>query len=286
MHKIKFCKAFLVLNRKPMSFAGRRYLGAIYGADHGNLVIRASRQVEKSTFLANTIIHAACASPDASILFVAPRLEQTLTFSHDRLHPLLQNSPIIRRALLGRGHRLRVTDIEFSNGARLHLRAAFHSADGCRGLSANLLLLDEVQDLADGDLPVLQETLSHAANPRTILTGTPKLIDNHLEGMFARSTANYWTIPCHGCGEGTTIDERCLGTTGLICPTCEALLDASQGTWVPHNPHSTWGQGFSISHPMVPWCHGSNRDLPKSSNGSEATTPFDFGTRYLGYHPH
>ncbi len=112
---------------------------------------------------------------------------------------------------------------------------------------------DEAPGCRGGDLPVLQETLSHAEHPRTILTGTPKLIDNHLEGMFTRSTANIWTIPCHGCGQGTTIDERCLGTTGLICPTCQSDLDASQGAWVPLNPHSTWGQGFSISHPMVPW---------------------------------
>ncbi len=30
-------------------------------------------------------------------------------------------------------------------------------------------------------------------------------------------------------------------------------LDVTQGFWVPHNPDSTWGQGFAISHPMVPW---------------------------------
>ncbi len=148
MKKLEFCESFLRLGSKPMSFAERPYLPTIYAVDQGNLVIRASRQVEKSTFLANTIIHTACRSPDASILFVAPRFDQTRTFSHDRLHPLLQNSPIIRRTLLGRGHRLRVNDIEFSNGARLHLRAAFRSADACRGLSANLLLVDELQDVA------------------------------------------------------------------------------------------------------------------------------------------
>jgi hypothetical protein len=253
MNKLDFCSRFLYLDGEPMSFAGRPYLPAIYGADRGNLVVCASRQVEKSTYLANTILHAACANPAAKILFVAPRLEQVRTFSHDRLHPLLKDSPMIERALLGPGHRLRVTDMDFSNGARVYLRPAFSSADACRGLSANLLLVDEVQDVAAGDLPVLQETLSHATNPRTILTGTPKLVDNHLEAMFARSTANRWTIPCRNCGAGVTIDERCLGPTGLICPACQSDLDVKEGTWVAQNPHSKWGQGFSISHPMVPW---------------------------------
>jgi hypothetical protein len=251
--KLKFCESFLRLGGEPLSFAERPYLAAVYSVDRENLVIRASRQVEKSTFLACSIIYEACTNPAARILFVAPRFDQGLTFSHDRLCPLLKDSPITHRALLGRGHRQRVTDFEFSNGARLHLRAAFHSADACRGLSATMLMVDEVQDTAPDCLPVLLETLSHAAHPRTILTGTPKLVDNHLEAMFTRSTANLWTIPCSQCGAGVTIDERCLGPTGLICPTCQTALDVTQGTWVPHNPQSTWGQGFGISHPMVPW---------------------------------
>ncbi len=161
--------------------------------------------------MANTIIYEALTNPAARILFVAPRFEQGLTFSHERLRPMLKDSPIIRRALLGRGCRLRVNDIEFSSGARLHLRAAFHSADACRGLSANMLLVDEVQDVAAGYVPVLLETLSHATFPRTIFAGTPKLVDNHLEGMFTQSTANHWTISCRQCGVGVTIDERCFG---------------------------------------------------------------------------
>ncbi len=47
MTKVDFCRSFFVLNRKPMSFEDRPYLPPIYGADRGNLVIRASRQVEK-----------------------------------------------------------------------------------------------------------------------------------------------------------------------------------------------------------------------------------------------
>jgi len=42
------------------------------------------------------------------------------------------------------------------------VRAAYHSADAARGISADLLLVDEFQDIAAGDLPVLQETLSHS----------------------------------------------------------------------------------------------------------------------------
>jgi hypothetical protein len=63
----------------------------------------------------------------------------------------------------------------------------------------------------------------------------------------------HWTIPCSGCQAGVTIDERALGPHGLICPHCQGAIDASQGAWQPHHPESLWGEGFAISHPMVPW---------------------------------
>ena len=171
--KLKFCESFIWLNGRPISFADREYLHAIYAAYQGNLVIRASRQVEKSTFLANTIIYEACRNPESRILFVALRAEQCRTFSRDRLIPMIQQSPLVRRRLLGR-HCARVfNDFEFANSARLYIRPAFLTADACRGLSSTLLLVDEFQDIAAGHLPVLQETLSHAANPRTILTARP-----------------------------------------------------------------------------------------------------------------
>ncbi len=253
MGKLEFAQQFVRHERKPISFADRGYLRPIYAVDHGNIVIRAARQVEKSTFLANTIIFEACGNRAARMLLVTPRLDQCRVFIRSRLLQMVGESPIIRRVLLGRSHRMGVTDLEFANGARLHVRPAFHTADGSRGLSANLLLVDEVQDVAAGHLPVLAETLSHAAHPRTILAGTPKLVDNQLEAYFNRSTANLWTMTCPQCQLGVTIDERCLGPVGIICPQCQSPLDMTQGTWVPRNPGATWGQGFAISHPMVPW---------------------------------
>jgi hypothetical protein len=253
LSKLDFCRNFVRLSDEPISFAGRPYLPAIYAVNRGNLVIRASRQVEKSTFLANTILYECCRNQNAKILFVAPREQQAHDFFHDRLLPLLEDSPIIRRALLGKGHRLQVNNIDFSNGAVVKMRPAFHNADACRGQSATMLFVDEVQDIAAKSLAVLKETLSHSREARLLLTGTPKLIDNDLESVFSRSSANLWTIPCASCSNEVTIDERCLGPVGLVCPRCQSSIDATRGRWVTTNPQSTWGQGFCISHPMVPW---------------------------------
>ena len=254
MGKLAFCQNFVYLQRRPIRFEGRPYLPQIYTESETNLVLRCSRQTEKSTFLVNTILYEAIRNPGIRMLFVCPREEQARVFSRMRLLPALEQSPLIHRALLGRnGRRPQVMNLEFFNDSTLSLRAAYHSADSSRGLSADLLLVDEFQDIAAGDLPVLQETLSHAENGRTILTGTPKSIDNHLEAMFRQSTANEWKIRCGGCGQDAIIDERSLGLTGINCPGCHGALDPRQGRWVPRNPHATWGQGFWICHPMVPW---------------------------------
>ncbi len=253
--KLKFCTDFVHLRRRQLiDFDGRPYLPSIYGVTDRNLVLRCSRQVEKSTFLANTIVFEACNRPGVQMLFVCPREAQARCFSRDRLLPAIEQSPLVRRVLLGdRRRKPPVMNLEFQNGSRLFLRAAYNSADACRGLSADLLLVDEFQDIAGGHLPVLQETLSHAKAARTILVGTPKSVENHLEGMFSQSTANEWHVPCDQCHCGVVLDERCLGPVAIVCPHCRGPLDPTRGEWVPRNPAVRWGEGFCVNHLMVSW---------------------------------
>ena len=254
MNKLNFCKSFIYLGKGLISFDRRPYLPAIYRSTADNLVLRCSRQTEKSTFLGNTILFEACMNPGIQMLFVSPRFDQAKSFIHVRVIRPLAQSPLVRRRLLGRsGRNPKITHLQFVNGSSLFVRAAYHSGDACRGLSADLLLVDEFQDVAEGDLPVLQETLSHAQRGRTILTGTPKSIDNHLEAVFRRSTANQWVLDCPGCGQGVILDERSLGPHGVACPGCGAALDPQTGRWQARNPQATGGDGFWICHPMVPW---------------------------------
>jgi hypothetical protein len=253
MGKLEFCRNFVYLDGRPITFEDRPYLPAIYASQKRNLVLRCSRQTEKSTFLANTIIYEACTNPGISMLFVAPRLEQARTFCHSRLVPCLKESPLVRRNLLRATTHPPITNMAFENGSQLYVRAAFLSADSCRGLSVRRLFVDEYQDIAPNNLAVLQETLSHAKDGRTFLTGTPKLIDNHLEGAFSVSTANEWTITCQKCNKGVILDQRCLGSHGIVCPKCQKAIDPRNGAWIPRNPQSAWGDGFWICHPMVPW---------------------------------
>jgi Phage terminase large subunit (GpA) len=261
---LNFCRRLVYLKDKLIHFDGRPYLPAIFASTARNLVLRASRQVEKSTFLALKILFLAATCPGIQLLYVCPRDEQARIFVHSKLMPLLDQSPLLRQALLGNVRRKPpVRHMRFANGSQLYVRAAFRSADAVRGISADVLLIDEFQDIAGGDLPVLQETLSHAERGVTVLAGTPKLDDNHLQEMFNKSTSNEWMTTCSGCGKTVVPDEHCLGPTGIACPQCQASLDLSTGRWVPRNPDATWGDGFWINYMMVPWAQNYDQLLER-----------------------
>jgi hypothetical protein len=250
----EFCERFIFLKGRRMTFTGRPYLDKVLASPAKRLVLRCSRQVEKTTLLVNLIIYNAVMDPGVQMVLVCPRREQASTFSNSRLMPAIANSPLIRRVLLGDSKRRPpVMNCRFANDSEVHIRAAFHSADAVRGLSADVLFIDEAQDVAAGDLSVLQETLSHSERGDIVLTGTPKLIDNHLEAVFRQSTACEWLVPCPGCEQPTRLDEHVLAPRGLCCPKCGEQLNPRHGTWVARNPKSTWGQGFWVSHLMVPW---------------------------------
>ena len=251
---LAFAERFIRLRRRPISFAGRPYLPAIYASRRRRLVLRASRQVEKTTFLVNAVLHTAATRPGVHILCVFPRREQALVFSRSRLMPTLQESPLLRRRLLGkRPRKTPVTNLRFANGSEIYIRAAYHTADAARGVDADMLVVDEFQDVAAGDLPVLEEALSHSAYGRVLLTGTPKMIENPIEGVFAQSTAHAWQVPCGQCRNDVVLDDESLGPTGPWCPRCQGAIDPAAGRWVPRNPHAVWGDGFWINHLMVPW---------------------------------
>lgn len=250
---MRFAERLVFLKGQLIDFTGRPYLPAIYNSTARNLVLRTSRQVEKSTFLALMILYLAVTCPGIQILLVCPRLEQAQVFMSTRLLSILTESPILRRALLGKTRRTKVMNQAFANGSNLFVRAAFHTADSIRGISADVLLIDEFQDIAAGDLPVIREVQSHAKKPRMILCGTPKLIDNHLEAAFNESTAQEWRVRCPACGQDVALDERSMGPTGIVCPDCQAPLDAQTGRWIARNPNATWGDGYWINALMVPW---------------------------------
>lgn len=85
MSKLEFWESFVFLKQKCISFANRPFLPPFYISSARKLVLWASRKVESSRHLVNTILYEGCMIPGFQILFAFPRQEQARVFSHSRL---------------------------------------------------------------------------------------------------------------------------------------------------------------------------------------------------------
>lgn len=197
MNRFEWCESFVYLRGRPISFEARPHLRMLGNTSTRRVVMRCSPQIEKTAFLCNAVCHAAVALPGVRIVVVFPRHDQASVFAKSRLRPMIKGRPIPNRTLLGKhGREPQIKRMRFANDSEVYIRAAYHTANAVRGIDADYLMVDEYQDIASGDLPILEDTLSHSKHRRILLSGTPKSIDNHLEDAFDRSTAYEWRVPC------------------------------------------------------------------------------------------
>jgi len=197
-----------------------------------------------------------CLRPGWKSLYVSPSQKQTRVFSHARLDKVLA-SPFVRGRYFD--PKRCVDDVyekTYLNGSTTWLSYANTTADRCRGISSDLLLADEIQDMVIDVFPVLEETLSHSPNPYQLYAGTPKTTNNSMETHWKNSTQCEWLVHCFGCGDWVFQDERVVRKEGPTCPKCGKGLDPQFGRWEPYGAVDAEFAGFRIPQTIVPWIAG------------------------------
>ena len=198
-----------------------------------SLVYKSARQISKSTSLAaQRCVHAALI-PYFSSLYVAPRFEQSRRFSNNSVKPFLTDSPI-GLATLNSEAEQSVLQRTFRNGSVLHFSFAFLDADRTRGISADDVSFDEVQDIDTDFIPIITETLSASDYDWRQYTGTPKTLDNTLQLLWDDSSQAEWIIKCTHCGHWniSTVDFDLLPMIqkdGPACSRCGKPIDPATG---------------------------------------------------------
>lgn len=248
-------------------------LRAIYDGSYRNMLLLTSRQVGKSTTLATFAISESISIPHFSTLFLSPTAEQSHKFSSQRVGKIIEYSPFLQSYFVGPKGSERVLLRSFSNGSEINFSYAMDSGDRCRGISADRVSFDEVQDiLIDAVGAVVKESLRESQYRFKTYCGTPKSTENGIESLWQDSTQTEWVIPCTACNKENIVrSEKSFGPGGPICLSCKVLLDPRKGRWIDMRPGKDL-KGFHISRAMMPrsvpscWKEGT----PEHKNASES----------------
>lgn len=252
------------------SFAGRRYLRQVYDTASKRTLLKCGRQVEKSTLLGNKLLSYSCIIQALNALYVSPTNAQSKVFSQDRLKEPIETSPYLKSWTT-----TKLSDNvflkKFINRSQITLRYCYMSADRVRGIPADVICIDEIQDILTDNIPIIEECASHSDFKIFMYSGTPKSLDNPLEYYWTEySTQNEWTVPCYNHLYSTPagvqnvhwniLDENNIGPDSLVCEKCRAPIHSNhrEAQWVSLNadiiktipkPY----EGFRIPQIMVPW---------------------------------
>lgn len=251
--------ALIHLEGKPFSLADYPFYRQVYDSDFDALLLKTGRQVAKSTTLANFLIAEACSLPHWKSLFIAPTQEQTKKFSQTRVGKTIFYSPEIRSRWISKELSSRVFQKMFTNGSELAFSYASDDPDRVRGVSADRVAYDEVQDiLYDEVIPVINECMANSDYAFETYCGTPKSMENTIEQLWQWSSQTEWVVKCRGCGRRQFFeDEKCIGKDGPICLNCGKYIDVRNGEWIDMNiyPDDYDGKrikGFHISQFILP----------------------------------
>lgn len=235
------------------------------------LIYKTGRQVSKSTSLAAHGILSAISLPNLTTLYVMPLFEQVRRFSTMFVQPFIDQSPV-KQMWSGTDTVNSVLHRSFRNHSKMLFSFAFLNADRIRGISADKVAIDEVQDMNHEHIPIIRETMSASAWALRQFTGTPKTLDNTLEALWTESSQAEWFIPCLHCttnGAPTwnipSMDhhlERMIGPyrsdisearPATICFKCGKPVSPRFGRWVHRYPDRIWLQaGYHVPQVVMP----------------------------------
>lgn len=214
-----------------------------------------------STSLAAQGIIRSAALPFLKTLFVSPLFEQVRRFSNNVVRPFIDNSPV-KNYLIGEGFRKKDQSVfqrTLANQSNMYFTFAYLDAERVRGIAADILCLDEVQDLDLDFMPILQATLSASKKfGFTQMSGTPKTTDNTIHYYWEKSSQAEWVTKCDNCGEYNIagiefgLDDM-VTPEGFCCKKCKAPLQPRNGFWYHmYKDRVNSFPGFHVPQPILP----------------------------------
>ena len=221
------------------------------------------RQVGKSLSLSRSEILNCLTIPHFQTLYVAPLQKQAQRYSTLYLKEAIATCQLARELQSEKSELLDGNIIKsvmhqtFGNGSGIQLSYAKTSPDRARGIYADAIDFDEIQDQTVDNIPIISESLTSSSYRIRRFTGTAKTTDNTIEALWQRSSMCEWSMKC-GCGHWNipTVDGGILDMLsyqGLSCAKCGRRLDVRAGLWVPAFPdRMNYFRGYHIPQVILP----------------------------------
>lgn len=262
------------LRGAPMSLKDHVQFHSMYPAEYAaDTVFLCGRQTGKSLNLSRAEILDALSIPELQLLYVAPLQSQAQRYSTLYLNEAIKSCELARinqmKALEGMWSDAKILTAvghqSFANGSGIQLTYAKTSPDRARGIFADIIDFDEVQDQVTDNIPIISQSTKSSKYGIRRFTGTAKTVDNTIEGLWRNSAQCEWAMHCPHCNawnipnqEGGVLDM--IQADGMHCVECGGRLDVRRGEWVPKHPKKMKTfRGYHIPQVVLPF-HAENMD--------------------------
>ena len=197
------------LRGEPMSLKDHVQFNAMYASEYvADTLFMCGRQVGKSLNLSRVEVLDSLSQAELQVLYVAPLQSQAQRYSTLYLHEAIESCELARiaqmKALEGLWSDSKILTAvghqSFANGSGIQLTYAKTSPDRARGIYADVIDFDEVQDQITDNIPIISQSTKASKWGIRRFTGTAKTVDNTIEGLWRNSSQCEWAMGAQGSG--------------------------------------------------------------------------------------
>lgn len=233
-----------------------------------NTIFLCGRQVGKSMSLSRSEILDCITTPNLQLLYVAPLQAQAQRYSTLYIKEAISSCPFavklqskeLEGVLADSQIMKAVGHQSFANGAGLQLMYAKTSPDRARGIFADRIDFDEIQDQLFDSVPIISQSLKASKYGIRKFTGTAKTLDNTIERLWQQSSKREWVMKCPHCGyenipnkDGGIMNMPQPDGMHCVNPRCRGRLDVRAGRWIAFSPERDDSfRGYHIPQVVLP----------------------------------
>lgn len=200
----RWASYYRTLDGQPFSLEHRPYLREIYrlfspegGKTHAPrvVVLKCSRKVEKTETLLNLLLYAMNNMPYFKAVYTAPRQPTVSRFVEERFKGAMRSS-IDGGCLMKNLIKDSVTHMTFDVGLdrlnHLYAYSGWGDAHSLLGLDADMVCIDEYQDMQAGSLEMITEIVTQSPWKWVLVSGTAREEGSAFWKLWNQSTQNHW----------------------------------------------------------------------------------------------